>query len=97
MPKRASNISIHTPQDVLQALRMHPVYTPQSVISIGTASTEPLVPEAITNTLEIMQACIDLGMQNPIWIVTKAGISEKALAYVRENANRQQIIISPTW
>lgn len=97
MPKKASTISQHTPQGVLRALRMHPVYTPDAVISIGTASTEPFVADAIGNTLDIMQSCLDLGMKNPIWIVTKAGIPGKALAYIRKNSTQQKIIISPTW
>ncbi|MEI6711744.1 MAG: hypothetical protein WCK88_06250 [bacterium] len=97
MPRKATHISKHTPKSVLQALRGHSAYTPDAVISIGTSSTEPLVNGAIQNTLEIMQTCLDLGMPNPIWIVTKAGVPEEAIAYIRSNSSRQTIIISPTW
>lgn len=97
MPRKANTLSRHTPADVLRALMLHPAYSSDAVISIGTSSTEPFVKDAIGNTLDIMRACLDLGMKNPLWIVTKAGVPDEAIEYVRAHASQQNIIISPTW
>lgn len=97
MPKKATYISKHTPESVLRALRLHPAYTHDAIISIGTSSTEPFVNGAIENAIDIMQTCLDLDMSNPIWIVTKAGVPEEAISYIRRNSSKQTIIISPTW
>lgn len=72
MPRKTETISEHSPSEVLAALRLHPAYTPDAVISVGTSSTEPFAAPAIQNTIDIMQACLDAGMRNPLWIVTKA-------------------------
>ncbi len=47
----------------------------QSILSIGTASTEPFAPGPVTeSTFAIMQNLVERGLRNPIWIVTKGGV-----------------------
>jgi DNA repair photolyase len=62
--------------EIVDALMVHPFFVKDvSVLSIGTASTEPFAPGDVTeSTFEIMNAFVRRGCQNPFWIVTKGGV-----------------------
>ncbi|HDR8064187.1 hypothetical protein ACFVXR_27910 [Bacillus thuringiensis] len=70
-----------TIDQILDALVIHPFFKKdKTIISIGTSSTEPFaIGEVLESTLEIMENLISRGYKNPFWIVTKAGIPEKAV------------------
>jgi DNA repair photolyase len=72
-PRRRNSFSV---EQILDELIKHPFFIPdKTVISIGTASTEPFAPGPVTDsTFKIMNAFIKRGLHNPFWIVTKAGI-----------------------
>lgn len=76
MPRDPRRRSAHTIQEIIDELVEHPFFVPdETVISIGTASTEPLAQgPVIDSTLEIMDTMIHKGLQNPFWIVTKRGV-----------------------
>lgn len=75
MPKKARRRTQHSVDEIVDALVQHPFFVPDvTVISIGTASTEPFAPAVIGSTFEIMDAFIQRGFSNPFWIVTKYGI-----------------------
>ncbi len=62
--------------EIIDQLVEHPFFVKdKTVISIGTASTEPFaIGPVCDSTFEIMEKFIQRGLQNPFWIVTKAGI-----------------------
>jgi DNA repair photolyase len=66
--------------DLVHALVTHPGFIPgKSVISIGTGSTESFLPSTHEATWDIMQALVRLRLRNPIWIVTKMGMTPQIL------------------
>jgi len=71
-PIKRSNFSI---SQVIDALVKHPFFIANnSIISIGTASTEPFAKgEVCESTFQIMEELTKRGYKNPFWIVTKAG------------------------
>ena len=73
IPKRRSVFSI---KEIIDSLVEHPFFTPnETIISIGTASTEPFVKGPVSeSTFDIMFEFIERGLKNPFWIITKAGI-----------------------
>jgi hypothetical protein len=72
-PKRRNSFSV---DQILDELVKHPFFiADETIISIGTASTEPFAPGPVTeSTFEIMNAFIRRGLRNPFWIVTKGGV-----------------------
>jgi DNA repair photolyase len=72
-PVRRTNFSI---QEILDELVEHPFFCKdQTIISIGTASTEPFALGPVADsTFEIMHALVGRGLKNPLWIVTKGGV-----------------------
>ena len=65
-----------TIDEIINELVKHPFFIPDvTVISIGTASTEPFADGPVANsTFDIMEAFIRRGFRNPFWIVTKANV-----------------------
>jgi DNA repair photolyase len=64
--------------DLVRALVTHPGFIPdKSVISIGTGSTESFLQSTHEATWDIIQALVRLQLRNPIWIVTKMGMTRK--------------------
>lgn len=75
MPRKTQRRTQHTVDEIINALLVHPFFVPDvTMISIGTASTEPFAPGVIDSTFEIMDAFIRRGLKNPFWIVTKYGV-----------------------
>ncbi len=100
MPKRPEPRSRFEVEDVVDALVEHPFFERnKSVISIGTASTEPFARGPVSDsTFEIMEQFVARGYKNPFWVVTKAGFPkgyEERLKSVTENGN--QVMISICW
>jgi DNA repair photolyase len=71
-PVKRSNFSI---SQIIDELIKHPFFIKDtSIISIGTASTEPFAKgEVCESTFQIMEELTNRGYKNPFWIVTKAG------------------------
>lgn len=96
-PEPRSNFSI---DEIIDALIVHPFFTAhQSVISIGTASTEPFASgEVLNSTFQIMQAFIKRNLRNPFWIITKAGIPDSVIEELKQIVlSGNQIMISICW
>jgi DNA repair photolyase len=76
MPKNPHRRNPFSVEQILDELIKHPFFVPnKTIISIGTASTEPFAPGPVTeSTFEIMNAFIKRGLHNPFWIITKAGV-----------------------
>lgn len=100
MPKRPEQRSRFGVDEVINALQEHPFFEPdKSVISIGTASTEPFARGKVSeSTFEIMERFIEDGYKNPFWIVTKAGFPKEyaeRLRNISEHGN--DVMISVCW
>ncbi|KKU50203.1 MAG: hypothetical protein A3F53_00475 [Candidatus Zambryskibacteria bacterium RIFCSPHIGHO2_12_FULL_48_10] len=63
-PQRRNQATI---EEIVDALVDHPFFLPnETVISIGTASTEPLAPGAVTDsTFALMDYFVKKGLKNP--------------------------------
>lgn len=86
--------------DIVDELVKHPYFVPnQTIISIGTASTEPFAPGLVTeSTFEIMQAFIDRGLSNPFWIVTKGGVPKgRKIDFARITRATKGLMLSLCW
>ena len=72
LPSRKNQFS---ESDVVAAIMAHPYFDPNdTIISIGTSSTEPFAKGEVTeSTFLIMEKFAWFGLKNPFWIVTKAG------------------------
>ena len=100
MPNKPEPRSRFTADQVIDSLVEHPFFIPnESVISIGTASTEPFAAGKVADsTFEIMENFTARGYKNPFWIVTKAGFPKKykeQLAAITGHGN--QVMISVCW
>lgn len=96
-PIRRNNASI---KDIVKELVNSNVFKKdKTIISIGTASTEPLGNAIVTrSTIDIINEFIDLGCKNPFWIITKAGIPDEFIASLdKVKNNDNKIIISVCW
>lgn len=70
----------HTPRAVIDALVKHPFFVPdQTVLSFGTASTEPFDPRVADKVFDLIDELQSQGFRNPLWIVTKNGVPRKVL------------------
>lgn len=100
MPVRPEKRSSFTIDEIVDSLVEHPFFeADKSVISIGTASTEPFARGPVSDsTFEIMEKFTREGYKNPFWIVTKAGFPngyEQRLRTITDNGNR--VMISVCW
>lgn len=93
IPQRRTKYDDET---ICEALIKYPLFDKDdSIISIGTSSTEPFAMGAVLeSTLKIMEWFTDRGYQNPFWIVTKAGIPDMAVDRIKKVANTNKVIIS---
>lgn len=96
VPKRRNNFSI---RQIIDELVKHPYFIPdRTIISIGTASTEPFAPGQVTeSTFKIMEAFIDHGLRNPFWIVTKGGVPENHKLDFARITRVTKLLISLCW
>jgi DNA repair photolyase len=89
-----------TVDEVVDALIVHPFFVADdTVISIGTASTEPFASNEVTeSTFQIMDAFVKRGLRNPIWIVTKGGIPRgRKQDLARISGRIKGVMISLCW
>lgn len=78
----------------------HPFFLrDETIISIGTASTEPFAPgPALESTFALMDAFIQRGLHNPFWIVTKGGVPKgRKLDFARIAKATKGLMISLCW
>lgn len=100
MPDRPEPRSRFTVDQIVDALEEHPFFeSDKSIISIGTASTEPFARGKVSDsTFEIMERFVADGHKNPFWIVTKSGFPkgyEERLRSLTDNGN--PVMISICW
>jgi len=100
MPVKPEARARFSVDEVVSALIEHPFFEPnESIISIGTASTEPLARGKVSDsTFEIMERFIEEGYENPFWIVTKAGYQkgyEERLKAITDHGNK--VMLSICW
>lgn len=93
LPQPRSKFTI---EEIIDALIDHPYFEKDnSIISIATSSTEPFAtPKVTESTLKIMEYFVELGLKNPFWIVTKAGIPSgiaSRLKKICDNGNKIMI------
>lgn len=85
--------------EILDSLMEHPFFEPNvTVISIGTASTEPFSNYVVESTFAIMDYFKNRNLRNPFWIVTKSSFPEKykkRLAAIVRNGNT--VLVSICW
>jgi DNA repair photolyase len=100
MPNKTRRRNIFTIDQVLDELILHPFFVAdETIISIGTASTEPFAPGQVTeSTFEIMNSLIRRGLRNPFWIVTKGGIPKgRKLDFARISNATRGVMVSLCW
>lgn len=96
-PLRRNQFSVN---QIVDELVKHPYFVPDNtIISIGTASTEPFARGPVTDsTFEIMQAFVDLGLRNPFWIVTKGGVPKgRKIDFARVTKVSRGLMFSLCW
>lgn len=97
VPRRRNNFTIG---QIIEELLKHPYFVPDhTIISIGTASTEPFASGPVAeSTFKIMDAFIDRGLRNPFWIVTKGGIPKgHKLDFARIVQATKGLMLSLCW
>lgn len=100
MPKRPRRRNQFTVDQIIDELIKHPFFVAdESIISIGTASTEPFAPGPVTDsTFEIMEAFVRRGLRNPFWIVTKGGVPKgRKLDIARITNATRGLMLSLCW
>jgi DNA repair photolyase len=100
MPKRPKRRNQFTVDQIIDKLIKHPFFVAgETIISIGTASTEPFAPGPVTeSTFEIMDAFVYRGFQNPFWIVTKGGVPKgKKIDIARITNATRGLMLSLCW
>ena len=98
MPSRLFPRSRFSISEILDALELHPYFIKdQTVLSIGTASTEPFASQAVESTFELMEEIVQRGWSNPIWIVTKAGFPKKMGKRLSLIASHNKVMLSFCW
>lgn len=100
MPSRPEKRSKFEIDDIIDKLVEHPFFEAnKSIISIGTASTEPFARGPVSeSTFGIMEAFVADGYTNPFWVVSKAGFPkeyEDRLKAIVDNGN--PVMISICW
>lgn len=98
MPNKPQLRTTHTPEDIVAALVLHPFFEAhKTVISLGTASTEPFDARVIDQVFKLIECIQARGLTNPIWIVTKNGVPNRALEKMGDCISRSSnFIISLT-
>lgn len=100
IPRNPQRRNLFTVDHIIDELVKHPFFiADETVISIGTASTEPFAPGLITDsTFEIMESFVKRGFKNPFWIVTKCGIPKgRKLDLARITKISLGLMISVCW
>ncbi len=100
MPKKSRRRNSFSIDQILDELVRHPFFiADETIISIGTASTEPFAPGAVTeSTFEIMDAFVRRGLRNPFWIVTKGGVPKgRKLDFARISKATRGLMLSLCW
>lgn len=100
MPKKPMRRNSFSVNQILDELVKHPFFiADETIISIGTASTEPFAPGPVTeSTFEIMNAFVQRGLKNPFWIVTKGGVPKgRKLDFARISKATRGIMLSLCW
>jgi len=99
MPKNPIKRSKFSINQIIDSLLEHPFFTPhKSIISIGTASTEPFANGVVCDsTFEIMNAFVERGLTNPFWIVTKNGIPKGRKKAFTKITRSNKVMISLCW
>lgn len=95
-PKHRSRFSI---KEIIDQLVEHPFFTPhETIISVGTASTEPFAKDVASSTFDIMMEFVERGLRNPFWIITKAGIPKnRKQSFARIVQAGNPLMISICW
>lgn len=99
MPRRPRRRNSFTIDQIIDELVKHPFFVAdETIISIGTASTEPFAPAIADSTFEIMNAFINRGLRNPFWIVSKGGVPKgKKLDFARITNATRGLMLSLCW
>lgn len=99
MPTKPKRRNPFTVDQILDELIKHPFFVAdETIISIGTASTEPFAPAITNSTFEIMNGFIRRGLRNPFWIVTKGGIPKgRKLDFARISNETRGLMLSLCW
>lgn len=98
MPTRIVPRSQFTIEEILNALEKHPYFViHETILSIGTASTEPFAAKAKESTFLIMEDIIRRKWQNPIWIVTKAGFPKDMGTRLKKITKTNKVMLSFCW
>lgn len=89
----------HSIPEIVDALIEHPFFSTSTVLSIGTASTEPLAPgKVVDSTFDIIDEIQRRGLDNSFWIVTKRGMPASHLARLEAAVERSSgIMLSMCW
>ncbi len=95
-PRRRNQFTVG---QILDELIKHPFFiADETIISIGTASTEPFDPAVVDSTFEIMDGFIRRGLRNPFWIVTKGGVPKgRKLDFARISNATRGLMLSLCW
>lgn len=99
MPKQVTRVGEFSIEEILVALQSHPFFVDhQTVLSIGTASTEPLAHGSVEDsTFRVLEVLQNMGLRNPVWIVTKNYVSEKRVVAIKAFCDSgSKLMISPT-
>lgn len=99
MPKKPRRRNQFTVDQILDELVKHPFFiTDETIISIGTASTEPFAPTVVDSAFEIMDGFVRRGLRNPFWIVTKGGVPKgRKLDFARISNATRGLMLSLCW
>ncbi|MBN1585317.1 hypothetical protein JW899_03030 [Candidatus Uhrbacteria bacterium] len=99
MPKKPRRRNHFTADQILDELVKHPFFiADETIISIGTASTEPFAPAVVDSTFEIMDGFVRRGLRNPFWIVTKGGVPKgRKLDFARISNATRGLMLSLCW
>ncbi|MCK6462756.1 MAG: hypothetical protein L6Q29_02980 [Candidatus Pacebacteria bacterium] len=99
MPKKPRRRNQFTVDQILDELVKHPFFiADETIISIGTASTEPFAPAVVDSTFEIMDGFVRRGLRNPFWIVTKGGVPKgRKLDFARISNATRGLMLSLCW
>ena len=100
MPTKVHRIERFSFSTIIDALVASPYFVPgETIISIGTSSTEPLggigVIDDVMKLLDEIQNKHQL--RNPIWLVTKAGVPDYFLSKISQIVKKTKaLILTPT-
>lgn len=99
MPRKPKQRNQFTVDQILDELVKHPFFiADETIISIGTASTEPFAPAVVDSTFEIMDGFVRRGLRNPFWIVTKGGVPKgRKLDFARISNATRGLMLSLCW